>query len=613
MPDADAPTLDVTSSRPGGAPPPTGAEGVRWDLSDLYPSDDALSADLDTALAEAADLGARYRGRLADLDASALSTALAELADVHDRAGRAYTYAYLAWSTDTEAPEAGARLQRVREAYTRIGQELLFVDVEWAQMEPDRARALVEAPELAPYRHYLELKTEARDHVLTEPEEKVLSEKAVTGWSAWNRFFDETLGAQRFEVRGEPLPLQQASAKLYDADRSLRRDAQEAITEGLEALQRPLTFVFNTVLADKASSDRLRGYDSWIASRNEANEIDGASVEALVEAVTGRYDLVARFYRLKRRLLGLDEMLDYDRYAPTGEATAFVPWDEARATVTAAYADFDPELGGIVERFFDDRWIDAPPEAGKRGGAFSHGAVPSAHPYILLNYTGRLRDVQTLAHELGHGVHQFLARDQGVYHADTPLTTAETASVFGEMLAFQRTLAGLEAPADRLALLVEKIDDTMATVFRQVTMNRFEARIHDHRRTRGELSPDAFADHWMSTQTAMYGDSVTLTEGYRRWWSYIPHFVHTPGYVYAYAFGELLVLALYQKYQEEGAGFAPKYRQLLASGGSDWPHVLVGRLGIDLQDPGFWDRGLDAVEVLVAEAEALAGGGGAEA
>ena len=586
---------------------PTGAETARWDLTDLYATEAALDADLVAAEADAAALGERYRGRVAELDAGALATALAELADVHDRAGRAYTYAYLAWSTDTEDPSRGALLQRVREAYTRVSQSLLFVDVEWAAVEPDRAHALIADPELAPYRHYLELKTEARRHVLSEPEEKILAEKAVTGWSAWNRFFDETLGAARFTVRGEPLPLQQATAKLHDADRGLRQDVHRAVTEGLDELQRPLAYVFNTILADKASADRLRGYDSWIASRNQANEIDGASVDALVEAVTGRYDLVARFYRLKRSLLGLDTMYDYDRYAPTAETAAFVSWDTARETVTAAYADFDGEMGAIVERFFDERWIDAPPEPGKRGGAFSHGAVPSAHPYILMNYTGQLRDVQTLAHELGHGVHQYLARDQGVYHADTPLTTAETASVFGEMLTFQRTIGALDDPADRLALLVEKIDDTMATVFRQVTMNRFESRIHTHRRERGELTPDDFAGHWMDTQAAMYGDSVSLTDGYRRWWSYIPHFVHTPGYVYAYAFGELLVLALYARYQAEGPGFARHYRDLLAAGGSDWPHVLVGRLGIDLRDPGFWDRGLDAVEVLVAEAEGLAG------
>ena len=585
---------------------PTGAEDVRWNLSDLYATEADLDADLAATEAAAADFGDRYRGRIADLDAPALAEAFAALADIHDRAGRAYTYAYLAWSTATEDPARGALLQRVREAYTRIGQSLLFVDVEWAALDPEAAETRIEAPALAPYRHYLELKTEARDHVLTEPEEKVLAEKSVTGWSAWNRFFDETLGAARFTVRGESLPLQQATAKLHDPDRRLRRDVQEAVTEGLEPLQRPLTYVFNTILADKASSDRLRGYASWIDSRNEANEADAASVEALIEAVTGRYGLVSRFYDLKRRLLGYEELFDYDRYAPTGSAERFVTWDTARETVLDAYGSFHPEMGEVVQRFFDERWIDAPPEAGKRGGAFSHGAVPSAHPYILMNYTGQLRDVQTLAHELGHGVHQYLARVQGVYHADTPLTTAETASVFGEMLTFQRMLAALDRPADRLALLVEKIDDTMATVFRQVTMNRFEDRIHTHRREQGELTPDDFADHWMATQTAMYGDSVTLTDNYRRWWSYIPHFVHTPGYVYAYAFGELLVLALYQRYQDEGPGFATKYRDLLAAGGSDWPHVLVGRLGIDLRDPAFWDQGLDAIEALVAEAEDLA-------
>ena len=594
------------SADPVADAPATGAEDVRWNLDDLYASEVDLDTDLGATEAEAAALADRYRGRLAELSAAELATALGELAAVHDRAGRAYTYAYLAWSTDTEDPARGALLQRVREAYTRIGQSLLFVDVEWARLDPDRAERLIASPELAPYRHYLELKAEARDHVLSEPEERVLAEKSVTGWSAWNRFFDETLGAARFNVRGETLPLQQATAKLHDPDRRLRRDVAEGVTEGLRDLQRPLTYVFNTILADKASSDRMRGYDSWIASRNEANEADAASVEALITAVTGRYDVVARFYDLKRRLLGLETLYDYDRYAPTGTAERFVTWDQARATVVDAYGTFDSELGEIVERFFDDRWIDAPPDAGKRGGAFSHGAVPSAHPYILMNYTGRLRDVQTLAHELGHGVHQFLARDQGVYHADTPLTTAETASVFGEMLTFQRTLAGLDDRADRLALLVEKIDDTMATVFRQVTMNRFEDRIHTHRREQGELTPDDFAEHWLATQTAMYGDSVTLTDDYRLWWSYIPHFVHTPGYVYAYAFGELLVLALYAQYQSEGPGFARKYRDLLAAGGSDWPHVLVGKLGIDLRDPSFWDQGLDAIAALVDEAEALA-------
>ncbi len=450
------------------------------------------------------------------------------------------------------------------------------------------------------------MQTEARRHVLSEPVEAVLAETAVTGRSAWTRFFDETMGAARFTVRGESLTLTEATSKLYSADRALREDAALAVSDGLAGLERPLTFVFNTVLADKAASDRRRGYDSWIASRNRSNETDDASVAALVEAVTGRYALVQRFYRLKARLLGLDEMRDVDRYAPLAEAETRVSWGDAVETVRAAYGDFLPEFGDLVGRFVDERWIDAPPGPGKRGGAFSHGAVPSAHPYILLNYTGRLRDVQTLAHELGHGVHQFLARGQGVYHADTPLTTAETASVFGEMLTFQRMLGAVERPADRLALVVEKLDDSVATVFRQTAMNRFEDRIHTHRRAQGELAADDFGGYWLETQRAMMGDAVTLSDGYRRWWSYIPHFVHTPGYVYAYAFGELLVLALHARYVAEGPAFAHRYRDLLAAGGSDWPHVLVGELGVDLRDPAFWDAGLDAIARLVDEAEALA-------
>ena len=592
--------------------PETGAESVRWNLADLYADEADLDADLARAESDAAALAAAHRGRVAGLDAAGVAALYDALGEIHDRAGRAATYAYLWWSTDTEDAARGALLQRVREATNRIGQAVVFAGVEWAGMDEARAHALTADPALARHRHHLEVATKARRHVLSEPEEKILSEKAVTGWSAWNRLFDETLGAKRFSVRGEALPLALASAKLHAPDRSLRRDAADAITAGLADLERPLAFVFNTILADKASNDRLRGYDAWDADRHEANETDARQVDALVAAVTGRYALVQRFYALKARLLGLDGadggpgMQDYDRYAPLGESGRSVPWAEARATVTAAYRGFLPEFGDVVERFFAEGWIDAPAVPGKQGGAYSHGAVPSAHPYILLNYTGRLRDVQTLAHELGHGVHQFLARGQGVFHADTPLTTAETASVFGEMLTFQHVMATLDDPAERLALLVEKIDDSMATVFRQVTMNRFEDRIHTHRRDRGELTAGDFADHWIATQTAMYGDAVTLTEGYRRWWSYIPHFVHTPGYVYAYAFGELLVLALYARFVQEGPAFAARYRDLLAAGGSDWPDALVGRLGVDLRDAAFWDGGLDAIEALVAQAEALA-------
>lgn len=584
----------------------TGAEDVRWNLSDLYSSKDALEKDLELADTEADEFANAYRGRVAELDAAALAEALDRFEDLQDRMGRAYTYVYLNWSTDTNDAARGALLQRVREAYTRTGQKLIFFELEWATMDASRASELLDDPALAGYRHYLELKRLRKDYLLSEPEEKILSEKAVTGRSAWTRFFDETLGAARFYIDGEELTEQETLSKLHEPDRELRQKAAMALTDGLKEHARSLTYVFNTILADKASDDRLRGYGTWLSARNLANEVSDETVDALVDAVTSRYDLVARYYRLKRQLLGLDEMMDYDRYAPVGDADSSYEWDEARSIVLDSYSSFHPQLGSIAAFFFDKQWIDAPVAPGKRGGAFSHGAVPSVHPYILMNFTGRIRDVQTLAHELGHGVHQYLSRKQGVLQSDTPLTTAETASVFGEMLVFQRLMRREDSTSNKLAMLVGKIDDTIATVFRQVAMNRFEAGIHHARRSEGELSADVYAEHWMATQTAMFQGSVTLGEHYRHWWSYIPHFLHTPGYVYAYAFGELLVLALYARYAEDPDGFPKRYLELLEAGGSDWPHVLVGKLGVDLTDAGFWSLGLSAIEDLILKAETLA-------
>ena len=586
--------------------PTTGAEAVRWNLGDLYPDSDALEQDLAQAHEEAEAFAETYRGRVGALGAEAMAEALEELEAIQDRLGRAYTFAYLNWSTDTNDAARGALLQKVKERHTQISQQLIFFELEWTNADAAHAQALLEDDQLADFRHYLELERLQKEHVLTEPEEKIMAEKNVTGRSAWTRFFDETMGAARFTLDGEALTQQEILTKLYEPDRDLRRRAALAFTEGLQESERTLTFIFNTVLADKATSDRLRGFERWIDARNLANEVEGATVDALIGAVTARYDLAARFYRLKARLLGLDELMDYDRYAPLDEADTRYGWDAARGMVLDAYADFHPQMGETAARFFDEAWIDAPPAPGKRGGAFSHGAVPSVHPYVLMNYTGKTRDVQTLAHELGHGVHQHLARRQGVLQAGTPLTTAETASVFGEMLVFQRLLRREDDPQNRLAMLVSKIDDTLATVFRQVAMNRFEEKIHTARRAEGELPAERFSELWIETQEAMFEGSVTLGDHYRRWWSYIPHFLHTPGYVYAYAFGELLVLALYARYQDEGAAFAEKYLRLLEAGGSDWPHALVAPLGVDLTDEGFWQQGLAAIEDLISDAEALA-------
>jgi oligoendopeptidase F len=587
----------------------TGAGEVRWDLGDLYSGreDPRLSADLEKSLARAEALGGRLRGRVASLAPAELAAAVAEYEAVLEQSGRAGTFAYLDWSTGTEDPARGALLARLQEHSSRLHQGLLFLELEWAQVDEERARELLASPELGHHRFWLLLARRYRPHLLTEPEEKILAEKGVTGRAAWVRLFEEVHSASRYELDGESLAQHAVLSRLYRPDRDQRRRAARAFTAGLQANLRISSFILNNILADKASDDRLRHYPNWIAARHLDNQIDEATVQALIDAVTGRYDIVARYYRLKRRLLGLEELADYDRYAPLPAADRQFAWAEACRLVQEAYAGFHPELGGIARTFMDRRWIDAAPAPGKRGGAYSHGAVPSAHPYVFLNYEGSPRDVMTLAHELGHGAHQYLSRRQGLLLAETPLTTAETASVFGEMLAFQSLLAREREPAARLALLVSKIEDSFATVFRQTAMNRFEEAIHGARRAEGELAPDRFGELWIETQKAMFQGSVTLSEDYRIWWSYIPHFLHSPGYVYAYAFGELLVLALYARYRELGKAFPPLYLDLLAAGGSAWPEELLRPLGVDLKDPGFWAKGLGMLEEMVRQAEELAG------
>ena len=596
---ADSSTSDSTND--------SGAADVRWDLTHLYADLSALSSDMASALEEAKRIEHTYKGTIASASTETLVDLLSAAGDVQDRGGRAMSYAFLNWSTQTTDAEAGKLLQATREAYADLTQHLVFVETEWAALDPQVASAHASDERLAFAGHYLGTVGERRQHILSEEVERVLSETDVTGASAWSRFFDQTLAEARFAFDGEPMSKQALLAKLHDGDPAVRRAAGEAVTEGLRTLSPTLTYVFNTILADKAASDKRRGYPHWLASRNHANEADDATVDALIDAVTSRYHLAQRYYKLKARLLGMEgELADYDRYAPLGESSQTYTWSEARQIVTEAYSEFSQEAGEIVERFFDENWIDAPMVDGKRGGAFSSGTVPSAHPYILMNYTGRARDVQTLAHELGHGVHQFVAREQGIYHASTPLTTAETASVFGEMLTFQRLLGDQQTDRDRLALIVSKIDDSMATVFRQISMNRFENAIHTARREGGELSSARFGELWMQTQHALYGDSVNLSDGYSVWWSYIPHFLHTPGYVYAYAFGELLVQSLYARYKEQGESFAPAYMDVLRAGGSESPEVLMDTLGVDLRDPAFWHQGLGEIEALIEQAEALA-------
>jgi len=586
----------------------TGAENVQWDLSDLYNSldDPALENDKKRIVEQAQKFASTYKGNVADLDEESMRQALEEYEELIELAGKIGSYAHLIWSTNTNKAEYGKLKQEASELTSEVHQILVFFDVEWLAVDEEKARKLIESDELKQYKHYLETSRRYKDHVLSEKEEQVLSAKKVTGRSAWNRYFDETMGAARFDLDGEELTQQEVLSKLHEPDRDLRKRAHVSLTETFDDHSRTLTFIFNTLLADKHTDDKLRDYDSWISSRNLANEIDDETVEVLIESVTNNYDLVHRFYDLKRSLLGYEKLYDYDRYAPILESEKKIQWDEAQEMVLDSYTDFHSEMGTVTRKFFDNNWIDAAMKPGKRGGAYSASTVPSVHPYVFMNFDGKVRDVQTLAHELGHGVHQYLSREQGALQADTPLTTAETASVFGEMLVFQKLMRKLDDPKEKLALLIGKIDDTIATVFRQVSMNRFEHAMHTHRREKGELTTEDFSNLWRETQEAVYGDSVTLTEEYNLWWSYIPHFLHTPGYVYAYAFGELLVLALYQEYRRSENGFSDKYIEMLRAGGSDWPENIVGKLGLDITQPDFWDNGLSAIEEMIKQAEELA-------
>jgi oligoendopeptidase F len=603
-------TTDTAQPTTNGdiTPRPSGAEDVAWDLGDLYAGveDPAIFHDLDSADAGADELDRRCRNRVAEQTVAGLNALLQSYESIRERSAKVRSYAALHWSANTGDSARGALLQRAMERAARLSQKLVFLELELAHLPDEIAAGWLADPLLRRYRHWLELIRRSRPYLLTEPEEKLMTEKAVTGRNAWDRFFDEVHSLARYELDGEQLSRDQLLSKLYSPDRAARQRAAVSMTAGLRELRHTTTFIFNTVLADKASDDRLRKYPAWITARNMSNEVDDDTVEALVKAVTSRYDIVARYYRLKRRLLGFDELYDYDRYAPLPAADRHYPWEEARGIVLSAYARFHPRMAEVASSFFERRWIDAAIRPGKRGGAFSHGVVTSVHPYILMNYEGQPRDVMTLAHELGHGVHQKLAGVQGLLQADTPLTTAETASVFGEMLVFQDLRSRERDPKVRLAMLTSKLEDSFATAFRQIAMNRFEHAMHTARRDEGELTSERFGELWLQTQHAMFGDSVTLTDDYGLWWSYIPHFIGAPGYVYAYAFGELLVLALYARYQQVGADFAPAYLEMLTAGGSDWPHEIVKGLGVDLSDLGFWHNGLQILDDMVGEAEQLA-------
>ncbi|XWX03787.1 M3 family oligoendopeptidase [Aggregatilineales bacterium SYSU G02658] len=589
----------------------TGAEQVVWDLSILYSGrdDPRIQADVELAQSQAQAFAERYKGKISTLSAVELAEAYRTLESIYDLVSKAMNYASLNFTTHSTDPAWGGFLQRMQEQYAAINQQLVFFELELNMLEDAQADALMNDPAMAAYRYHMESGRANKPYQLSEPEERLLIEKSVTGSSAWTRLFDQIMASMELDFMGAKTPMPRVLARLHDPERAVRKAAADAVTAGLEGRTMELTYIFNVLLADKASDDRLRGYPSWIKARNLANKARDEVVDALVQTVTSAYELVARHYRLKRALLGYDELTDYDRYAPLmlAQSSQFYTWEQARDICLNAFRSFSPRMAMIAARFFDEQWIHAPAMPGKRGGAYASYGTKSTHPWVFVNFTGTANDVRTLAHELGHGVHMYLAgQHQTLLSMYTPLTTAEMASTFAEIVVFSDLMHKESSKAAQLTMIAQKVDDNIATIFRQISMNRFEEAMHTARRAEGELTTERFSELWMQTQRAMFGDSVRLRDDYALWWSYVPHFLHTPGYVYAYAFGELLVMALYQLYQQQGADFVPRYEQLLADGNSDYPEALLAKVGVDLTDPSFWAHGLKVFEGYIAQEEALA-------
>lgn len=588
------------------ANPPTGAEQIQWDLRDLYaaPDDPQLAIDMQTTHDLATAFANQYRGKVASLTAVELAQAVTDYETIMQILSKIGAYAFLAWCTDTQNPALGKLMAKRDDHFAAIEQTILFFELEWANA-PASADSLADDAALTRYAHYLKQKRLRQPYTLSEPEEKIINQLTLSGSQGWSRYYEEVFSKLTYTVDERELTQSEVTDLLFNPDREMRQKAAVAITQTYQENSHTVTFVFNMVILDKASKDKLRGFNSWVSARNLSNQVDDATVDALIQAVTSRYDIVVRYYHLLRQQLGYDELFDYDRYAPTTtHPEPKISWEEAQQIVLEAFGNFDPRMADIARLFFDKQWIDAPPKVGKMSGAFCYSVSEELHPYVMLNFNGDMSQVMTLAHELGHGIHGYLARTQGELQAHTPVTTAEMASTFGEMLVFDHLIQQQPDTAVRFAMRMRKMADTIATVFRQIALNRFEHAIHTARREQGELSADQLAAHWLQTQRDMFGDSLTVRDDYGLWWSNISHFVSMYGYVYGYAFGELLVWALYARYKQAPAGFADRYLDVLRAGGSDWPHKILAPLGVDLQDPQFWHEGLNLLDEFIAAMEA---------
>ncbi len=599
---ADHATALVVSASPADTALPT------WDLGDLYegPEDPAIEADLAAAETAATAFEGAHGGRLAQLSGEALAAAIADYERIEERLGRLVSYAQLLFAACSTDPERGRFYQTITERVTAISSHLLFFTLELNRLDEAALARKYAAPALARFRPWLDDLRVFRPHQLSDDLEKLLHEKEVTGHAAWSRLFDETIAGLRVPLAGETLTVDAALEKLSDRDRAVRAAAADAIGAVFSQNIRLFSFITNTLAKDKEIIDTWRRYPEPWSQRNRANMVEDEVVVALETTVAEAFPRLAhRYYALKAKWLGLEKLQHWDRNAPLPEDhDREIPWADARRRVLDAYGAFSPELAEAARPFFERPWIDATPRPGKSGGAFAHPTVPSAHPYLLLNYHGRTRDVMTLAHELGHGVHQVLAGGQGYLLANTPLTLAETASVFGEMLTFRALLAAETDPARRRVMLAAKVEDMLNTVVRQVAFYRFEKKLHLARR-KSELLPDQIGEIWLDVQRESLGPAFDFGEDYTVYWAYIPHFIHSPFYVYAYAFGDCLVNALYGVFEDGHPGFAAKYLDLLRAGGSKRHRALLAPFGLDAADPAFWRRGTDIIAGFIDQLEAM--------
>ena len=579
-----------------------------WDLSDLYPAPDspALADDIATSAASAKAFRARHEGKLAGHDGAALAAALRDYEAIQDRLGRIVSYAQLVHARAMSDDAVGRFYQTTSERVNDITADLLFFGLELNRIDDDALQAKLADPALAHYGPWIRDTRAFRPHQLSDEAERLLHEKSVAGRAAWVRLYDETTAALRFPVDDRQLTMAEILNLLSDRDGAVRRKAAESMGRVLGENARLFGLVTNTLAKDKEVEDRWRHFARPISARNLSNFVEDEVVDALLAAVRESYPrLTHRYYRLKAKWFGVEQLDHWDRNAPLpNDDDRTIAWPEARDTVLDAYGAFSPELAAIGKRFFDSPWIDAPAKPGKASGAFAHPTVPSAHPYLLLNYQGKTRDVMTLAHELGHGVHQVLAAGQGALMADTPLTLAETASVFGEMLTFQGMLRRETDPKRRKTMLASKVEDMLNTVTRQIALCEFEVRLHDRRRE-GELTPKEIGLLWREVQGESLGPSIRLGAGYEWYWAYIPHFIHTPFYVYAYAFGDCLVNSLYAVYEGASEGFAEKYLDMLRAGGSKRHQELLAPFGLNAADPAFWRKGLDVISGMIDQLETM--------